>query len=268
VLTQGHRKIEVVVVDDGSTDDTATVVKAIVGGDPRVRYVQHERNLGAQAARNSGVRASTGDWVTFLDSDDTYLPDSVEIRLRAAVATGAAVVHSTCTAIHGDGVERPFQVPPLAGAVYRDVLEAPGPVFSALMVRRDAVDRLGGLDENIRSFQEWDTAIRLARTETFAFVAQPTFVYDLRPTDAISRNARRTADGYEDVVMKHRSEIRRVLGHRALAAHHRYLVHLRSAAGDRRGAVRALLRSAAAWPLQPRGIPRSLAAILRATRAK
>jgi glycosyltransferase involved in cell wall biosynthesis len=265
VLAQEHSQVEVLVIDDGSTDDTTLDVGAIAAGDSRVKLILHSRNLGAQAARNSGIRAAIGDWITFLDSDDIYLPGSIERRLAAAAATGATVVHSACIAIDRDGVERIFPVPAIAGDVYRDVLGGPGPVFGALMVRRDAVERLGDLDEDVRSFQEWDTAIRLARTEQFAFVSQPTFLYDLRPADSISRNAKRTADGYEDVVTKHRSEIKRVLGRRGLAAHDRYLVHLRAAAADRRGAIAALVRSVVAWPFAPRGITSALTAITQPT---
>src|SRR5689334_14154767 len=64
---------EAIVVDDGSRDETARVVSELAQAEPRVRLVRHERNLGAQAARNTGIRNARGAWVTFLDVDDWYL---------------------------------------------------------------------------------------------------------------------------------------------------------------------------------------------------
>jgi len=266
VRGQTHRAIEIVLVDDGSTDGTADICAALALADTRIRLVRHARNMGAQAARNSGVKLSDGEWLAFLDSDDTYVPDSVAVRLEAAARSGASVVHSACEAIDSRGSVQPFPVPPLEGNIYAEVLSAPGPVFSSLLVRRDAMARVGELDERIQSYHEWDTAIRLARTERFAFVRRPTFVYDLRTINAISRNAQRSADGYGQIVAKHRSEILRVNGRRALAAHYRSLVFMRAQIPDRRKAVRYFLAAIATWPFAPRGIPRAAAAILRGRR--
>ncbi len=67
VLAQTHRPVELIVVDDGSADDTEAVVAAC---DPSIRYIRHDRNQGQCAALNTGIRAATGEFVCFLDSDD------------------------------------------------------------------------------------------------------------------------------------------------------------------------------------------------------
>src|SRR3990172_1498077 len=79
VLAQTHRPIELLVVDDGSTDETEEVVRGL--GEPCVRYIRHAQNLGQCAAINTGILASNGEFVSFLDSDDEWLPAMIQKQL-------------------------------------------------------------------------------------------------------------------------------------------------------------------------------------------
>lgn len=87
ILRQTHRKLEVIAVDDGSTDATGDVCDAIADGDSRLR-VFHKDNGGLSDARNYGLKHASGDWVSFIDSDDYVSPVFVETLLNAAVSTG------------------------------------------------------------------------------------------------------------------------------------------------------------------------------------
>lgn len=84
-LNQTYKNIEVIVVDDGSTDDTEVAVREIAQKDARLRYFRYSPNRGGNHARNIGLDNARGDYVTFLDSDDTYLPRKVEQQLSAAL---------------------------------------------------------------------------------------------------------------------------------------------------------------------------------------
>jgi glycosyltransferase involved in cell wall biosynthesis len=259
VTDQSFPDLETVVVDDASTDNTADAVRAYAGTDPRVHLFRHESPCGAQAARNTGVRAASGEWVAFLDSDDWWLPDSLSLRLAAAAATAAPVVHSACLVCRSDSEGPvPFSVPPLSGRVYRDLLRRPGPVFPALLVKRSALNEIGGMDEQIIAFQEWDTAIRLARLASFAFVAEPTFVYDGTRADSISKDLKRNAEGYRMIVSKHRRAITTQLGPKGLSDHWATLAGLYRAAGDARRARTFLVAAALLWPFRPAFIKRRL----------
>lgn len=79
VLNQTYKNFEVIVADDASTDDTAEIIKTFK--DDRIRYIRHESNAGAAAARNTGIKASRGEYVAFQDSDDEWLPEKLEKQM-------------------------------------------------------------------------------------------------------------------------------------------------------------------------------------------
>ncbi|MCL1469349.1 glycosyltransferase family 2 protein [Argonema antarcticum A004/B2] len=79
VIKQTYNNLEIIVVDDASTDNTAEVIKAIK--DPRIRYIVYEKNGGSDKARNTGIEAATGEYIAFLDSDDVWLPNKIELQV-------------------------------------------------------------------------------------------------------------------------------------------------------------------------------------------
>ena len=229
---------EVIVVDDGSSDSTIEIVESVRARDARIRLVRHDANRGAQAARNTGIDHAGGEWVAFLDSDDLWLPDSLEVRMKAASEKKVAVVHSGAQARGSDGEIRPYPVPPIEGPAYRTLLQGEGPLYQALLVAKQALRRIGGLDPDIVAFQEWDTSLSLAKHFDFAFVPQPTFVYDLRRTDTISKNKLRGAIGFEQVFHKRYGDVLWHCGPGTLASHYRTAAAWYAAAGAKRAVAR------------------------------
>lgn len=257
VLTQTYQDFEIIIVDDGSTDATPKLVRILAEQDRRIRYLQHEINRGAQAARNTGIRAAKGDWITFLDSDDQWFSDSLETRLQLAMEKGLHVVHSECYVRRKETTElRRFGVPRMQGQVYKELLRRPGPMFQGLLVSKEALTRIGYLDETIVSYQEWDTTIRLAKCYQFAYVPEPTFIYDCRHADTISKDLLREALGYEQVFTKHRWPILRCLGSRTLAVHYQRAASFYREANEGAKAHRCLLAALLWWPFRPRTILR------------
>ncbi len=244
ILLQNPPPLEVVVVDDASADGTRDVVRDCALRDARVLLVSHAERKGAQAARNTGIGCVSGEWVAFLDSDDEWLPGSLSARLSAAARDGADVVYSECLALRrAAGVPAKFGVPAMSGRIYEELLRTPAPMFQSLLVRRSALARIGPLDETILSYQEWDTAIRLALDSRFAFVPEPTFVYHCHGADTISGDKLREARGYEQVFTKHRADILRLLGRGALAQHYENAALLYRKAGQGRDFRRCLRQS-------------------------
>jgi hypothetical protein len=133
VLDAEERSVQVVVVDDASTDDTVGVVRAIAARDPRVELVVAPENGGASAARNLGLPLVRGEWLTFLDSDDRLLPGGLDALYRAAVATDALAVVGQ--RIWSDGVTtwitRTYDRPDIRLPGRKSLVRNPGLLFYA-----------------------------------------------------------------------------------------------------------------------------------------
>jgi len=239
---------ELIVVDDGSRDGTPEIVARLAQEDSRIRLIQQPRNGGAQAARNAGIRSANGEWVAFLDSDDQYLPDSLERRLSLAMVEGVSVVHSECYIIEPGGMKKVYLVPPVTGDAYSTLLSHEGPLYQGLLVRKGALERIGYLDESITAFQEWDTSLRLAKYYRFAFEKAPTFVYDCRFDDAMSKDLLRGGRGYEQVFLKHIFAILRYVGPGGLVYHYEVAERWYQGGKDQQAAKRCA-RLSCLWSL-------------------
>ena len=248
VLRQTTRDIEVIVADDASKDNTVAIARELARSDHRVRLIQGKSNRGAQAGRNLGARNARGDWLCFFDSDDWMLPTSIEMRLNLACNRGLKVVHSDAFVRRPNQESSLFGVPPLNGFIYEKLLRAPGPTFPGMFMRTEAFHEMGGLDEDVIAYQEWDTAIRLAKRHAFGFVPEPTFVYDCTGNDTISKNLTRSVRGYEYVVNKHRSQIVWCLGPKAMSQHLATIAGFYSEAAASDQAAKAKLQSLLWWP--------------------
>lgn len=250
LLEQTYAHWNALVVDDCSTDDTRSIAEDFCRRDARIRLLVHAERKGAQAARNTGIRAASSKWVAFLDSDDRYLPSSLEQRVRKAAETGLDVVHSACTFIdEGPGLPHSrFEMPATQGDIYTQMLQRPGPMYQGLLATKEALTSIGYLDETVISYQEWDTTIRLARHHRFAFVAEPTFVYRLNTPNSISRDRLRNARGYRQVFGKHFWSILSRCGPRAIANHYSTLARMYRAAGSNGRAIRSAAAAVLWWP--------------------
>jgi glycosyltransferase involved in cell wall biosynthesis len=255
-LTQTFQNIEVIVVDDRSEDGTVDSAQELVRLDARVSLIRHATNQGAQAARNSGARVAKGGWLTFFDSDDWMLPTSIETRLNVARDQRVKIVHSDALVLRPKQDLALFGVPPLSGFIYEALLRAPGPMFQGMIVSVDAFREVGALDEGVVAYQEWDTAIRLAKRYAFGFVSEPTFVYDCTGDDTISKNVLTGASGYEYIVNKHLPEILLHAGPKAVSQHYAMIGVYYAQAGASDLAVNSKWKSFWWWP-SPRRVIRS-----------
>ena len=248
VLAQTFHDFEIIIIDDGSRDETAKNAIKVAWADPRVRIVRFETNQGAQAARNAGARAARGKWLTFLDSDDELLPRSLEMRLGTAAIENVEVVHSDCYILRPDMRQELYNLPVLRGQVYSELLSHPGPMFQAMLMSANSFYQIGGLDETIVAYHEWDTAIRLGKGFRFGYVNAATFVYNCQGTDRISNNERRAAQGYKQVVKKHFLPIMFKLGPRAISRHYCAIARHYSLAGEAKQARISSLSALLWWP--------------------
>jgi len=160
-LAQTWRNVEVIVVDDGSTDDTQLRL-ARFGS--RISAIRQEHR-GPAVARNAGIRASKGELIGFLDSDDLWMPEKAERSVTAFESDPALGVTYTAVRIRELDTGRKYLLPQytMSGNMARDLfLECKGVNTSTLMVRRAALEEVGLFDEELFRAQDWDLMIRLA----------------------------------------------------------------------------------------------------------
>jgi len=172
VLGQEDVHLELIVVDDGSTDRTLAVVSSI--RDPRL-LVLTGANMGAAAARNRGIARARGDIVAFLDADDAWLPGTLRAQIAAFRRTPAAAV-AYCWVDHVDANGRylcPDRRVVVEGDVYPHMLAHNFiDCVSAVAIRKSTLDEIGGFDESLAVIEDWDLYVRLAARHHFACVPQ------------------------------------------------------------------------------------------------
>jgi glycosyltransferase involved in cell wall biosynthesis len=191
VLRQTRAADEIIVVDDGSTDDTEAVVAAF--GD-KVRYIRQE-NAGVCAARNRGVWESSGDVIAFLDADDIWHAEKIEKQLEKFAADGEiGLVHCGMREFDSEtGETLRLHAEGMGGDVADELLLWERTAIigcgTAVMVSRKAFDEAGGFDTRLKVSEDWDLCYRIARRYKVGFV--PEVLVDYRSHGAAAhRNVR------------------------------------------------------------------------------
>jgi glycosyltransferase involved in cell wall biosynthesis len=185
VLHQQHVTFEVLVVDEGSSDDTATVLASI--SDPRVRVIRHDRPQGLPAARNHGADEARGEWLAFMDDDDLWAPGKLHLQLRAArqadrdwVYTGAVnFVDSRIT------FYQPLLPPEQTVKALRHYNAIPGG-GSNVVWRRATWLQVGPFATCFHGGEDWDMSIRLAEHGPPAWVNRPLVAKRVHATNMFS----------------------------------------------------------------------------------
>ena len=226
VLAQTHAELEVLVIDDGSTDDTMSLVQTRYGQDARVRYI-HQANCGVAGARNTGIVAASGDFVALLDSDDVWQPWKIELQvaclrqypqlgmvwtdMEAIDPSGqvfdAAYLRRMYSAYRFFSMGELFSashalagIAPSLSAVVKQAQLHTGMIFSQMimgslvhtstvLLRRERLDRVGLFNEGLRySGEDYDFHLRTCRLGPVGFVDLPAIQYQRGMPDRLTRD--------------------------------------------------------------------------------
>jgi glycosyltransferase involved in cell wall biosynthesis len=230
VLTQDYANLELIVVDDASTDATPGILAAI--GDPRVRVLRNAQAGGAAAARNTALRAARGELLAFNDDDDLWLPGKLTRQVAALAADDAQWCLSGFyrDSIHGRsyvGGESMWRQLSFDGGI-GSVRDEGGPDWSLIatpgwLVKRDVLDRVGGFDERMRSFDDWELGLRLDAVCRRVFVDAPLFVQDTHLGGGMTRDEKARLRDLRIIMEKHPQ---RWAQHPATQARHEYLLRV------------------------------------------
>lgn len=191
VFAQTYRPLEVLIVDDHSPTPVADLIEFPEDDAVTVRCLRHGTNRGGNAARNTGIGAATGEFVAFLDDDDEWRPPKIERQLAAITEAreDVGVVYTGVRNVGPDGETIATSCPTVAGDVTTRLLFGNFiGTFSAVLVRRSVIERVGDLDERLPSWQDWEYYVRLSEACAFASVPEPLVVRHNAPTGQISRS--------------------------------------------------------------------------------
>jgi glycosyltransferase involved in cell wall biosynthesis len=207
-LSQEGVQLEVIVIDEGSSDDTPERLARI--DDDRLGVIRHERPKGVAPARNAAIARARGGWIAFLDDDDLWAPDNLRTQLAAAGSGGHSL--SYCRRIEID--EQGF-VLHLSHRVHADDLARRmlsnnvigGP--SGVLVRTDLLDRVGAFDESFSALADWDLWIRAAAGGTAIACPEPLVAYRHHAQNMMTADPAAIMAEFDLLREKHRDRARR-----------------------------------------------------------
>jgi glycosyltransferase involved in cell wall biosynthesis len=240
VLNQTYKNLEIIIVDDGSTDDTEEIVKKF--SDERIKYIRYPKNRGLSFARNTGIRNSKGDFVAFLDSDDEYIPEKIEKTLRVFKNSSKdlGLVASNFWRIV-DGKKKIMYsrwTPFLPFAVFR----------------KDALEKNGFFDEGLEILIDLEFYTRFIGKFPAYYIYEPLGIYHItKGSISFSSNLNRQIEIKKMILKRYASDLKKSryrIAHRKLGCINYYLGKDHLQTGLIKEARRYFLEAFLAYPIK------------------
>ena len=179
VMNQTICEIEIIVINDGSTDGSGKLINSLAENDNRILTI-HQSNLGVSASRNEGRKVSRGKFLAFLDADDLWLPNNLELKLEKMNREGFGLVHSDGQIIDEFGNLKEEVLAGEEGNLLEGLLlwkktQIPSP--SSILIRREVIDKVGDFDEKLSTSADQDFYFRVASQYQIGRVDRITWYY-------------------------------------------------------------------------------------------
>ena len=224
VLNQTYQDFELIVVDDGSTDNTDEVIKEFQQKDNRIIYLKHDRNKGGSAARNTGIKASKGEYIAFQDSDDEWLSDKLkkQVIVFFNLSPEVGIIYTDMWRINKRKRKIYFYSPhimPEDKIVYKQALDygVANIGIGTSLIRKEVFEKVGFFDENFPRFIDLEFFIRLSKYYYFYHIAEP-LVYWFDEGERISSNINYIVIAQKLILEKYIEDIKQ--DNRLLANHY------------------------------------------------
>lgn len=258
VIGQTYKELEIILVDDGSTDDVGPILSEFKDG--RIRYVRHDVNRGVSAARNSGIKAAVGDYISFLDSDDEWLPTKAERQVASLVGGRGEFEVSYCFSDvvsdvtnkligrHNFEEEGNILHHALIGTIAQEGGNCLCILVNSLMLAKEEMLRVGGFDETMRKHEDWELLVRLAEKYRFGCVKETLVRNHKHDQGHVDKDFRDVPSVRYYIMEKHKKSYR--ADRLALAHFYSELAYYEGLCGMRGRALFSICRSMANRPFQ------------------
>ncbi len=198
VFQQTFDDWELIVIDDGSTDNTVDIVN---GYGDRVRFLR-QKNQGAAAARNYGAQEAHGTWLAFLDSDDIWMPDKLEKQMELTDRYNWSCTDSVFFGHNHDGTTRSSDVSPHTSDDVLSTLVVNNFIgTSTVLMKKSVFFECGGFDQSLKALQDWDLWLKVASKHSLGYVADAAVRYRVH-AKSTSRSTRNTHQYHMEVIRR------------------------------------------------------------------
>lgn len=210
IAAQTYGEWECIIVDDGSRDKSMDVANQYAKKDKRFRVLSNTFHMGAQGARNTGITAANGDWICLFDSDDIMYPDYLEKMIAAVddntdVVVCRALIRNSKTGKLVGRLDKIFSENMLAELLREKKYVA----YDVTLIRKEKLMKIGLLDEQCPSMQEWDTHIRLSEVASYKAINETLCEWYAGAEDALSTNQAKHIAGMMYIYHKHACNFRK-----------------------------------------------------------
>ncbi|WP_268892127.1 glycosyltransferase family 2 protein [Enterococcus casseliflavus] len=220
VLNQSYKNIELIVVDDCSTDNSLELLSKI--DDTRLKIVQLDENKGANFCRNLGIEISNGDYIAFQDSDDYWLPDKLIKQLSYLIDYDCDVIASDMIVIDEDNqnIMRAISNEKKQGIVKFEDLLFENYISTQMVLAKRNVFSIEKFNIQLSRFQDWELFLRLSKEFNFYFVEEKLLIQYIQ-CDSVSKNLIKGIDALKQIDLLYKSDLEK---NPAAYSHHNYIL--------------------------------------------
>lgn len=178
ILLQDYKEYDIIVVDDGSEDDTTNIVKSF--NHAHLTVIEQE-NKGVSAARNAGIRKASGDLIAFLDSDDFWLPNKLSRQVEILNNNETLGLVATGAIYSKDKINYLMSNKNIEGDIFDTLLNGNIIITSSVLVKKIIIEEIGFFNEKIYLGEDWEMWLRIASRNKIKLISQPYLIYSVSP---------------------------------------------------------------------------------------
>ncbi|MDR7666384.1 glycosyltransferase [Methanosarcina sp. Z-7115] len=204
VLDQTYQDLEIIVVDDGSIDNTGEIIKSFQ--DTKLKYIRYNKNKGASAARNTGIKAAKGKYIAFQDSDDEWFPDKLERQMEVFgdAPPEVGVVYSGFYRIEAD---KKIYFPSdrftqKEGNIHNELLKGNFVGTPTVLIKKECFENTKYFDENLPALEDWELWIEISKHYFFKYINKP-LLYSYSTANSVNLNQNNMLKAHETILLKH-----------------------------------------------------------------